>query len=94
MSGRKTDAIILVWGLPYIYDHLYSLGLIDAGLPAGVLDKVTQVKELLFKIIGNDLWKYDFVQRWEPPDSSDQDFRAYEAQTFAHSFRRREPLRQ
>ncbi len=92
LSSRKTDAVILLWGLSYVYDYLYSLGLIDEALRAGVRDKVTQVKDLLFEPIGNDLWQYDFVRRWEPPDSADEDFRAYEAEVFGHSFSRRVPL--
>ena len=52
LSSRKTHAVILLWGLPYVYDYLYSLGLVSEGLHSGMMDKVKWVKELLLKGIG------------------------------------------
>ncbi|MCL4440741.1 MAG: hypothetical protein M1609_09200, partial [Firmicutes bacterium] len=93
LSNKKVDAIALVWGLPYISDYLHSQMMLDAGSRQRILDIVTQVKEMLFEAIANDLWKYAFVQRWEPADSVEEHFRRYEADIFTHSFRRRVPLK-
>ena len=84
LSSEKTSAFVLLWGLPYVYGYLSAQGVADDRLNGRVLDRVARLKDILFERVGDDLWKYAFVRRW--------DENAYEDDVFDFSFRRREQL--
>jgi len=86
LSSEKSNAFVLLWGLPYVYGYLSAQGVADDGLRGRVLDRVARLKDILFERVGDDLWKYAFVRRW------DESANAYEDDVFDFSFRRREPL--
>lgn len=86
LSSEKSNAFVLLWGLPHVYNYLTAQGVADEGLRDQVLDWVAWLKDMLFNTLANDLWKYAFVRRW------DDTANAYEDDVFAFSFRRREPL--
>ncbi|MDA8334716.1 MAG: hypothetical protein M0Z41_06965 [Peptococcaceae bacterium] len=48
LSNEKTNAFVLLWGLPYVYDYLSAQGVADDGLRDRVLDRVARLKDILF----------------------------------------------
>lgn len=74
-TDNKSEMIAVLWGSVYIYDFLFSIGLINQ---ATYDSFITTSKILKGKVIANftsELWNSNFVHYWEKPDSvSDAEF--------------------
>jgi len=91
-SGRRALAVALLWGIPYLYDLLHAVGAIALETHATAIAATETLKVTLCQLLEPFLWRYDFVHRWQPPDSvSPAAFQA-EAERFRASFERAEPL--
>ncbi|MBM7866306.1 hypothetical protein [Heliomicrobium gestii] len=69
LSNKKPDSVVLLWGLPYVYDYLKITGLIDEECWQKTVDLVAVSKEEILYVLDDDLWKYAFVQQWTPADA-------------------------
>jgi hypothetical protein len=78
--------------LPYVYEFLLNQEIVSGVLYRDILDKVALMKAKLVAAYPHQLWKYDFVHRWTPPDAVSAEEFASEAALFADSFRRIIPL--
>jgi hypothetical protein len=83
-SFAQAQGFAALWGIPYLYDFLGAKEIIDPKIHQQALTSVKKLKEELMEGFP-ELWKYDFVHRWSPPDSiSPADWEA-EVQKFAAS---------
>jgi hypothetical protein len=90
-SLRQAAGFATLWGIPYFYDFLLAKGVIEPKIHQRALTSVTELKKQL--IAGfSQLWKFDFVHRWLPPDSISQADWDEEAQQFAASTKEVKPL--
>ena len=85
LSNQQDWAFTTVWGIPYVVDFLKTLGWMTPEEHAHCLSLAEHAKSLLIDGYAFDLWQYDFVHRWTPPDSVDPDGWAKEKQIFADS---------
>ena len=92
VSVRQAEAVGILWGIPYVYDFLFNKRVIGEKVYQQAIAITTALKVSLIQVLGRSLWKYDFVHRWQPPDSiSAADFAA-EAEIFAASINNVKPL--
>ena len=82
---------VTLWGIPYLYDFLSAKQIIRPEIHQRALVSASELKKQL--IAGfSQLWKFDFVHRWLPPESvSEADWDA-EAKQFAASGEEVKPL--
>lgn len=91
LSMEQALGVGMLWGIPYVYDVLRSTQIISDEVHDRAIAIATDVKATFIENYPH-LWKFDFVHRWQPPDSiSDEDFAA-EAQQFAASLEDVTPL--
>ncbi|ABZ83765.1 hypothetical protein HM1_0790 [Heliomicrobium modesticaldum Ice1] len=69
LSNKKPDSVVLLWGLPYVYDYLKTTGLIDEDCWQKTVDLVAVVKDEILYVLDGELWKYAFVLQWTPADA-------------------------
>jgi hypothetical protein len=82
----------VLWGIPYVYDFLLSKEIILPSVHKEVIKHVASLKPDARKAFRNNLWEYDFVHRWTPPDSvSEKDFSA-ESEQFKTTIKNVTPL--
>lgn len=91
-SDRKSEVFAVLWGIPYIYELLHQQKVISEKVYETAIAGATALKPQIINYYGKQLWKFDFVHRWSPPDSiSDSDFEK-EASIFATSINQFTPL--
>jgi dihydrofolate reductase len=91
-SDQQALSVTLVWGIPYIYDFLFSKNIITEAVHQEAIAVTVTIKTHLIKFFNDHLWKYSFVHRWIHPDSlSLVDFIA-EAAMFTASIEKVTPL--
>lgn len=77
MSRQQDKSIAILWGIPYVYDFLLSKEIISNSVHKEVMKHVASIKPDARKAFRDNLWEYDFVHRWAPPDSvSEKEFAA------------------
>ncbi len=92
MSQQQSNAVGLLWGIPYIYDFLLARDIIPKHVHKEVMSHVNKLKPEMIKAFRNGLWEYDFVHRWTSPDSvSEKEFSA-ESEHFKAAIKIRSPL--
>ena len=69
LSQRQANAVALLWGIPYIYEFLWSKNIIMEQLYFYVIEVCVALKKKFMHYFKKDLWKYDFVHRWTPPNA-------------------------
>lgn len=69
LSNLKPYTFAVVWGLPYVYDFLQKYRLITVQNYNEALECINNVKMQLIEGIGDDIWEYNYVHKWERPDS-------------------------
>lgn len=90
-ASRQAAGFATLWGIPYLYDFLAAKQIIRREIHQRALRSVTELKKHL--IAGfPQLWKFDFVHRWLPPDSISQTDWDGEAKQFAASREEVKPL--
>lgn len=91
LSMQQARGFALLWGLPYIYDWLLSKQLIRDAAYQTAIETVNRLKAQLTKDFPQ-LWQYDFVHRWQRPDSLSETEFADEVKRFASSLDQVTPL--
>ena len=71
LSTHDDDAFTLLWGLPYVANFLHDRGFTrdDEHVYLKSLAKTFQVS--LIQAMPHDLWQFDYVHRWDPPEGTD-----------------------
>ncbi len=92
LSDRSTTAVGFLWGLPYLYDSLREFGVIEAATHTEAIAAVAHLKPIVCDFYKRNLWRFDFVHRWQPADSLDLAAHEAEAEQFRASFERTYPL--
>ncbi|HEY9662677.1 MAG TPA: hypothetical protein V6C65_29835 [Allocoleopsis sp.] len=91
LSMQQTIGVGLVWSIPYIYDWLLAKQFIQPAVHQQAIEVATALKAD-FTNGYEQLWRYDFVHRWQRPDSvTVADFEA-EAKQFADKLAEVTPL--
>lgn len=82
-SMQQAVGVALVWGIPYVYEFLAARQVISPLVQQQALAAATNLKAAVLHL--PQLWKYDFVHRWQPPNSVSAAEVAAEAAQFARS---------
>lgn len=91
LSMQQSTGVALLWGIPYVYDLLRTKQIISDAVHQSAIAIVQDLKATFVEGY-RQLWKYDFVHRWLPPDSVMQSEFEQEAQQFAASLEQVTPL--
>jgi hypothetical protein len=90
LSNREEVGVLLLWGIPYIYDFLAAQQLVETETKEQSLLHVKAVKKLF---IGGrfqeELWRFDFVHAWSKPTSVTEAEFTEEQKVFRQSFHER-----
>jgi hypothetical protein len=91
LSMAQAVGVGLLWGVPYVYDFLLAKQIIPEVVHQQAIASSTALKAMFTESFPHR-WRFDFVHRWQPPDSiSPEEFEA-EAAQFAASLEPVEPL--
>jgi hypothetical protein len=86
------ESLVLLWGLPHVYEWLEEIGLCNAHQREQVLASVLALRGELMARRENALWNFSFVHHWPRPQHvSAADFEA-EAQRFCQTREQSTPL--
>ena len=94
LSLRHAQGFATLWGIPYLYDFLLSKGVIREQVYRKIIKITNQLKTEVLKSYQDnwELWRYDFVNRWQPDANSASSELASQGQLFTSSFEKSEPL--
>lgn len=94
LSTRQAQGFAALWGIPYLYDFLVSQEIIREQIHRKVINITNQLKADVLKSYQNswELWRYDFINRWQPDSNSEKSKLAEQLQLFNDSFNNSEPL--
>ena len=94
LSLKQAQGFATLWGMPYLYDFLLSTEVIKEQVYRKVIKITNQLKTELLKSYQDswELWRYDFINRWQPDSNSDSSELARQEQLFNNSFEKSEPL--
>ena len=94
LSLKQAQGFATLWGIPYLYDFLLSKEIIREQVYRKVIKITNQLKTELLKSYQDswELWRYDFINRWQPDSNVDSSELARQAQLFSNSFEQSEPL--
>ncbi|MFC1712804.1 hypothetical protein ACFL6S_03995 [Candidatus Poribacteria bacterium] len=92
MSMQQARAMGTLWGIVYLYDFLLSKEIIADSMHRGVIRTVSLLKKDAIKGFSKSLWRYDFVHRWNPPDSVSGDDFAAESELSSQTIENQDPL--
>jgi len=59
----------MIWGIPYIYDFLYSKGIINEQTCKINLENMNKIKVKFMENSEEKLWQYSFVHKWNKSES-------------------------
>lgn len=82
---NKAEGVALLWGTPYVYDFLLSTSIIKESAYQEAIANIYSLKAVILKTFQNDLWRFNFVHRWEPPDKITKEEFLAEEQIFVKS---------
>ncbi|MEZ0367803.1 MAG: hypothetical protein ACAI44_01815 [Candidatus Sericytochromatia bacterium] len=86
------DVVLLLWGLPYVYDWLVSVDFCTPPQAQAIQGHLAVGRAVVFKTIGPSLWSYAFVHRWPAPANTDATARAEEARHLRATREQTRPL--
>ncbi|QQK79634.1 hypothetical protein HUG20_06905 [Salicibibacter cibi] len=86
MSNTEEQGFALLWGIPYIYDFLRDQQLVTEEISDKALEHVATVKNDLFKVYKDDIWRFDFVHTWVKPSSVNDESFTEEKNHFHQTF--------
>ena len=92
LSMRQSRGFAVLWGIPYVYEFLLAKQVISAEVCEGAIAAAKTLQSHAIKGFQHTLWRYDFVHRWQCPETVSADDFAAEAEHFAASFDQSEPL--
>jgi hypothetical protein len=83
---NDSEIVLIIWGGVYLYDFLLSRDLINHDTYNHFIELSNEFKGGVIYEVFKDLWKYNFVHKWEKPDSiSESEFQA-ESSIFRRSY--------
>lgn len=85
-SNKYTYSYAAAWGMVYVYDFLYINGYISEKIHDDALYEIDHLKVEIIKANANELWKYNFINKWEKPDYIPEDDFNNEKELFENSF--------
>jgi hypothetical protein len=91
-SDQQSQSVVVVWGIPYMYEFLLTQKLISQNIYEQAIEGVTKAKTHQIKFFDDHLWKYNFVHRWLPPNSIPAAEFEQEKQLFITSIEKVTPL--
>ena len=71
VSTHDDDAFTLLWGLPYVANFLHNQGFTRDDEHVHLKSLATTFQAKLIQALPHDLWQYDYVHRWDPPEGTD-----------------------
>lgn len=80
-----SDAAILVWGAPYVYDFLFEQGVVTASERSEAISGIYQVKLSFMDTFMPNLFKVQFLNDWKLPPSGDKIQQETESILFSRS---------
>ena len=83
----RFEMALILWGSCYVLDFLHDLGLLDAESYEAQRAAVARIKQGFRRDYRYDLWEYDFVHDWEPPQGIRPEDWQQEREEFAHSIK-------
>ena len=92
LTSRQSEGFALVWGLPLVYEFLRDCGVLEPLVVAAAIAAVEALKQPLMERRSLYLWQFDFVHRWPRPECVSEAAFAAEAERFATTIDRAEPL--
>lgn len=91
LSMAQATGFGLLWGIPYVYDFLLAKQFISNEVYQQAMDSTNALKAMILENYPK-LWRFDFVHRWQPPDSVSVEAFEAEASQFAASLEPVTPL--
>ncbi|WP_416669945.1 hypothetical protein [Egbenema bharatensis] len=91
LSMTQAIGFGLLWGMSYVYDFLLAKQMISDQVHQQAMTGIHDLKSAIVEDYPK-LWRFDFVHRWQPPDSVSAEEFAAEASRFAASLEPVEPL--
>lgn len=92
LTNQQAKGFAILWAIPYIYEFLLAKQVISAAVFEGAIAASHSLKIQLMQGFQKHLWQYDFVHRWQRPNSISEEEFAAEAEQFARSIEQSEPL--
>jgi hypothetical protein len=86
------SAVVLAWGMPFVYAWLHERNLCSARYLATMQAYCLELQQELIQRRGPCLWSYDFVHRWGCPPGMDEAAFAAQAALFAATRSQSTPL--
>lgn len=93
LSMDSDNAFTLIWGIPYVANFLRAHGWMTDEEHAHLTSLATAFHPKLMQAIPWDLWQYDYVHRWAPPEGTDLAEWDNEKRQFQDSFTAARPDR-
>ena len=94
LSFTQAKGFGTLWGISYLYDFLLAKAIINEQVHRKIIKIVNQLKKDVLKSYENnwELWRYDFINRWQPDSNSWESELVTQRQLFTNSFAYSEPL--
>lgn len=86
VSTHDDDAFTLLWGLPYVANFLKHQGFTSDAEHVHLKSLAKTFQTRLIQALPHDLWQYDYVHRWGPPEGTDLKAWDEETRQFQESF--------
>ena len=87
-SNKVTCSFAVAWGMVYLYDFLNTYKFISEDTHNNALEIIDRIKVEIVNANVNELWQYNFILKWEKPDSMPDDGFNDEKMIFEYSFTR------
>ena len=84
-SSGNVEKFALLWGSVFVYDFLLEKELINAQEHSNFIAISRELKGGLIVEVPSDLWKYNFIHKWQKPDSISEIEFVSEAKIFEKS---------
>ena len=92
LSFRESMGFAVLWGIPHVYDFLWSEGIIGEPVYESAMAIVANLKALLLENWSGPLWRYSFVHRWGQPANQPENEFIEEAERFVATIDDSKPL--
>lgn len=89
-SNEEEKGFAIAWGIPKIYDFLYSQHLVDKDMYDNAYHYVEEIKKSLLQFHSDDAWRFNFVHFWGKPLAMDEASWHEEIMFFNDTFNDRE----
>lgn len=83
---NKPEMIATIWGSVYVYDFLQEISLIESMEHKSFIQAIKKFKGIIIAQTTSNLWNFNFVHKWEKPDSISETEFVEEGKIFNKSF--------